>query len=52
MIFVGTGAGDPSSPGLHHPGFVPADATVRNLAEILLVSLAALAGTEGRGFRR
>jgi len=45
MIFVGTGAGDPSSPGLHHPAFVPADATVRNLAEILLVSLAALAET-------
>jgi amidohydrolase len=45
MIFVGTGAGDPSSPGLHHPAFVPADVTVRNLAEILLVSLAALAET-------
>src|SRR5205823_9263730 len=45
MIFVGTGCGDHSSPGLHHPAFAPADATVRNLAEILLVSLAALAKT-------
>jgi len=45
MIFVGTGAGDRSSPGLHHPAFVPADAMVRDLAEIMLVSLAALAET-------
>jgi hypothetical protein len=45
MIFVGTGAGDNSSPGLHHPAFAPADAMVRNLAEIMLVSLAALAKT-------
>ena len=45
MVFVGTGAGGYSSPGLHHPAFVPADAVVRNLAEILLVSLAALAET-------
>ena len=45
MIFVGTGAGDNPSPGLHHPAFAPADAMVRNLAEIMLVSLAALAET-------
>jgi metal-dependent amidase/aminoacylase/carboxypeptidase family protein len=45
MIFVGTGPGDSSSPGLHHPAFAPADAMVRNLAKIMLVSLAALAKT-------
>jgi amidohydrolase len=45
MIFVGTGAGGLSSPGLHHPEFAPADAMVRKLAEISLVSLAALAKT-------
>jgi amidohydrolase len=45
MVFVGTGAGGLSSPGLHHPAFAPADAMVRKLAEISLVSLAALAKT-------
>lgn len=43
MIFAGTGEGGPSSPGLHHPAFVPADAMVRKLAEMMLVSLAAVA---------
>jgi amidohydrolase len=47
MIFVGTGAGGLSSPGLHHPAFAPADAMVRKLAEVSVVSLAALASVVG-----
>jgi amidohydrolase len=44
MVFVGTGAGGLSVPGLHHPAFAPEDAVVRDLAEAMLISLTALSG--------
>lgn len=43
MIFAGVGDGVPGGPGLHHPGFVPPDETVGDLARIMVVSYFAIA---------
>ena len=43
MIFAGVGDGVPGAPGLHHPGFVPPDETVGELARIMLLSYFAIA---------
>jgi amidohydrolase len=45
MVFVGTGDGDPSAPGLHHPQFLPDDDAVADVAAAMLASyLGACAG--------
>lgn len=36
MLFVGCGDGRPDAPGLHHPGFVPPDALVGEVARAYL----------------
>jgi amidohydrolase len=43
MIFAGVGDGVPGGPGLHHPGFVPPNETVSDVARIMVVSYFAIA---------
>lgn len=43
MMFAGVGQGEGGSPGLHHPGFAPADEAVADLAQILVRSYLAIA---------
>ncbi len=42
MIFAGTGDGDPNTPGLHHPQFLPPDAAVEQVARVMLTAYAAV----------
>jgi amidohydrolase len=39
MIFVGTGDGTGAEPGLHHPGFVPPDEVIADVATAYLAGL-------------
>ena len=39
MIFVGTGDGTVGAPGLHHPGFVPPDEVIADVATAYLAGL-------------
>jgi len=43
MIFAGVGDGNPQSPGLHHPEFVPDDDSVSLIARIMMLSYLAAA---------
>lgn len=43
MVFAGVGDGDPNSPGLHHPAFVPDDSSVEEVARIMLLGYFAAA---------
>lgn len=43
MIFVGTGTGDSSEPGLHHPSFLPPDLAVGHVAQAMLAGYLAAA---------
>ncbi|MBX3094018.1 MAG: amidohydrolase [Cryobacterium sp.] len=43
MIFAGTGLADGTSPGLHHPSFVPSDEAIESVARIMLASYATAA---------
>lgn len=38
MIFAGVGPADGSSPGLHHPKFVPSDAAIAAVARIMIAA--------------
>ncbi len=42
MIFAGTGDGDPNTPGLHHPEFLPPDDAVEQVARMMLTAYAEL----------
>jgi len=43
MVFLGTGDGDPRSPGLHHPRFVPDDSAIGDAARVMLLAYFAAA---------
>ena len=38
MVSVGVGSGEPDSPGLHHPDFLPPDETVMSMARLMLAA--------------
>jgi amidohydrolase len=41
MVFVGTGDGADSSPGLHHPRFLPSDLAVHHVAQAMVAAAVA-----------
>lgn len=48
MIFVGTGDG-PAGPGLHHPGYLPPERSVADVARSLACATVAALARSSRG---